>query len=699
MKISKYFVALLFSGAPLFALTGCGGGSGSGSGSSSVAAPSALSYTSPVTATQGTALTSLTPKVTGTVTGYSVSPALPAGLSLNATSGAVSGTPTAIAAQSTYTITAKNAAGSTTFAWVLTVRSATAVSGTAASGAPITGSMNGTVLLKDSSSPAKTVSTTTDDNGKYSFTPAQIQGFAAPFMLEISYKVGGANYYLHSAVTAEDVASGNATINITPLTDLVIANLGNEIAAKIFANGNYSSLLTKTALDGGVTALDTLLQPVLAQMGVAGSVDLLRQSFAANGQGLDAVLDALKVTIDPSTSAETITNRLNNTSVSGTLSAPPTTPIAAGATNNVTDLQAINTVFSNFASLMATAPSPTSASLLAFFDQTNFKDDGKNLQAFLQNITSNPVIAGGSLALSDIVLESVPSWVTTVPSGATAYKVSFTVMQNTSPSSRHDFIVYGSQGTWLILGNQLVAKVTISAFEGDNNGALCTGIQLNVADKGGVGINYAVVTGPGLPAAGVLLFNSGSASSFDLAAGDPTTYNGTATTPITISCSYQNTFLMSDAQIQTITTLPAVYTVKLYKDNGTPSNLSDDILVATYQPALLAAPLLSASVTSALFASNITASPTVLSAAPTGGTVTVTWTAPTASGLYASSIDLYVCNASACQDISQNLASSQTSATSSVPTTSGTVTGDGATVEYNDSVFRTFWASPAGGSF
>src|SRR6267142_6447909 len=142
----------------LFALPGCGGSDGK---SSAVPAPSALSYTSPVTATQGAAIASLAPTVTGTVTGYAVSPALPAGLSLNTTSGVVSGTPTAIAAQATYTVMATNATGSTTFAWVLTVRSATAVSGTAASGAPITGAMNGVVTLKDSSSPAKTVATTT----------------------------------------------------------------------------------------------------------------------------------------------------------------------------------------------------------------------------------------------------------------------------------------------------------------------------------------------------------------------------------------------------------------------------------------------------------------------------------------------------------------------------------------------------------
>jgi hypothetical protein len=695
MRVFKITGVLLCGFALLVGLEGCGG-----SGSTSVPAPSALSYTSPMQVTMGMAITSITPTVTGTVTSYSVSPGLPSGLTLNTTTGVVSGTPSATAAQATYTITATNATGSTTFAWVLTVRSSVAVSGTAATGTPITGSMNGTVVLKDSSVPAKTVSTPTDANGKYSFTAAQIQGFTAPFMLEVGYQVGGTNYYLHSAAAAEDVASGNATINITPLTDLVIANLGNEIAAKIFANGNYSSMLTKSALDGGVTALDNLLQPVLVQMGVAGSVDLLRQSFTANGQGLDAVLDALKVTIDPATRTETITNRLNNTSVSGTLSAPPTVQLAASATNTVTDLQGITTAFNNFAAVMATAPSPTSASLLAFFDQANFKDDGENLQTFLQNITSSPVIAGGSLTFSDIVLESVPTWVTTVPSGLKTYKVNFTVLQNKSPNTRRDFILYAdSQGAWLILGNQLAAKVTVAAFEGNNNGTLCTGMQLNVADKGGVGINYAVVTGPGLPTGGVLLFNSGTSSSFDLAAGDPATYNGTSTAPATISCSYTNIYAMSDAQIQTINTLPAVYTVKLYKDNGTAANLGDDILVATYSPVTFAAPLTSAAVTSSLFASNIAASPTVLSAAPTGGTVNITWTAPTASGLYASSLNLYVCNAAGCQDVNQDLTATQTNTTVTVPTTSGPITGDGATLEYTDSVFRTIWTSPAGGSF
>jgi hypothetical protein len=46
---------------------------------------------------------------------------LPAGVLLNTVSGVISGTPTAAATQATYTITAMNAGGSTSFQWILTV--------------------------------------------------------------------------------------------------------------------------------------------------------------------------------------------------------------------------------------------------------------------------------------------------------------------------------------------------------------------------------------------------------------------------------------------------------------------------------------------------------------------------------------------------------------------------------------------------
>jgi len=55
-----------------------------------------------------------TPTVGGSVTGYSVSPALPAGLTLDPSTGVISGTPLTAAPEATYTITASNEAGATT---------------------------------------------------------------------------------------------------------------------------------------------------------------------------------------------------------------------------------------------------------------------------------------------------------------------------------------------------------------------------------------------------------------------------------------------------------------------------------------------------------------------------------------------------------------------------------------------------------
>jgi hypothetical protein len=95
-------------------LAACGGGGGGGGGSTPLPAPTGLSYTTPVRAVVGTALTGVTPTVTGTVSTWSVAPALPAGLSLGS-DGSVGGTPTAVSSATNYTITASNASGNDTF--------------------------------------------------------------------------------------------------------------------------------------------------------------------------------------------------------------------------------------------------------------------------------------------------------------------------------------------------------------------------------------------------------------------------------------------------------------------------------------------------------------------------------------------------------------------------------------------------------
>ena len=86
-----------------------------------LSAPSSLSYSTPVTYTQNTAITNNVPTVTGTVTSYSILPALPAGLNFNTTTGVISGTPTVASAAANYVVTASNGAGSTTATINITV--------------------------------------------------------------------------------------------------------------------------------------------------------------------------------------------------------------------------------------------------------------------------------------------------------------------------------------------------------------------------------------------------------------------------------------------------------------------------------------------------------------------------------------------------------------------------------------------------
>lgn len=86
-------------------------------------APTGLGYSAnPAAYLVGTAIPANTPTHTGgDISSYTVSPALPAGLALDAKSGVITGTPTTATAVATYTVTGSNAAGSTTADLSITV--------------------------------------------------------------------------------------------------------------------------------------------------------------------------------------------------------------------------------------------------------------------------------------------------------------------------------------------------------------------------------------------------------------------------------------------------------------------------------------------------------------------------------------------------------------------------------------------------
>jgi hypothetical protein len=101
--------------AVLVLLCGCNG--------NGVKAPSALSYaTGTAVYTKGVAIAPDSPTSSGgAAASYSVSPALPAGLSLSTTTGIVSGTPTVVTATGSYVVTATNSGGNTMASLTITV--------------------------------------------------------------------------------------------------------------------------------------------------------------------------------------------------------------------------------------------------------------------------------------------------------------------------------------------------------------------------------------------------------------------------------------------------------------------------------------------------------------------------------------------------------------------------------------------------
>lgn len=76
--------------------------------------PSGFSYSAPPAFVVNQQITPLNPTIQGTVSGYSISPSLPTGLSIAASTGVISGTPTVVSSRTSYTVTASGPGGNTT---------------------------------------------------------------------------------------------------------------------------------------------------------------------------------------------------------------------------------------------------------------------------------------------------------------------------------------------------------------------------------------------------------------------------------------------------------------------------------------------------------------------------------------------------------------------------------------------------------
>ena len=373
-----------------------------------------------------------------------------------------------------------------------------AISGVAAGGAPVIGN----VEITDSLGQQKGAPILAD--GRYS---VDVRDMTGPFILKASGEVGGNSVTYYSAGLKTDVGG---IINITPFTDLIVSSLTATLAEKFFSlpsnMGQISRLITQDKLEAAQTALYQKLLPVLQQMGVGGSLDLLRTVFNADHTRLDAVLDLIRVEKDSARNLVTLRNMvsksvLEEVDLKKTLEG---TPIASEKITDLPaaaqDLRLITESIRSFTQLFATRlPTPSQLAASGLVDTSaDFMMGGQDFDQFATETTSDPSMIGFQLTHVSVNF---------IESGRKAAVNALFTPKDKVAKEMVDLVYVKKDGRWLLQGDGRMADMSVysEARYQQNTDGFFSGLRIDIdpfaynngrlAPKRVVG---AEVTGPGV---------------------------------------------------------------------------------------------------------------------------------------------------------------------------------------------------------
>jgi hypothetical protein len=469
-------------------------------------------------------------------------------------------------------------------------------SGTAASGLPLTGN----VTVKDAKGATRTVSLA---DGHYDI---DVTGMTGPFVFRAEGTVAGQRTVIHSAATAADA---NGTINITPLTDLVVANIAGRLADQYFDGGEFGAL-SADQLKAESDALKAKLLPVLLALGVDSSIDLLRSAFTPLSSALDKALDVLRVSVDPATNVATITNIVTQEQIRDDLAVKAaqdagTAPLSgAGLDTAADDIVAIRKVLSDFVGKFATGL-PTPAELLPLLSDTttsgyNFRFADQTAAQFTNETATDASLVGASF--SDVVIQRINYTIDADNTNPRAY-VEFTHRDKNGvafSNNQNVQIVKGTDGVWRLRGDGRVLDIDAHAHavKDGASGCVSTGLQFSVQDINTGNSNAAVavvVTGPGLPRAGVRHVRPQTEGFWPIAGGDGSNFYYLAT-----NCANTTSAGLTDTEIAALPATPE-YTFTAYTSGGAVAKITSSTFDILYRQRLHGRPLTLAEATGAAF--------------------------------------------------------------------------------------------------
>ena len=383
-------------------------------------------------------------------------------------------------------------------------------------------------------------------------------GLTGPFLLSVHGIGNETSLTLVSATT-----SATGTVNITPITNAIVATTAGADPATLTFNALKAKLdATPTALDDSKTAYQVLLADVMTATGNSGG-DLLSGNLVAGNSAQDKLLDAVKLDVLPTGTITLATVAGMSDDTPKVLNIPVTNTPAQVSGTAKTNIPTTATVDGAVIDL---ASNPFSASDLAFLQQSLTKCFNSTVA---QRQTGNTICT--DLVVDDVAAPSLLPGAPTayVSNGMTAAQ-QFSGYFNDSGMNNARFglpqivRVQGNDGTgkvnkaWVsfswVRSDGLVdsfdtivqivktASVTDSGWRFVGNGravlsrvrpyasrrawlnpaiqttgtdAYIAELQVSVgaADKDETSVDFAIVTGPGLPAAGLFMRPSTGACS------------------------------------------------------------------------------------------------------------------------------------------------------------------------------------------
>ena len=494
------------------------------------------------------------------------------------------------------------------------------VSGTVAAGAPITG----IVFVKGAN--GATTNAIIDAAGHFSL---DVSALTPNYLIYAEGLSGNKLWRIYS------VATSTGTINVTPITNLVVANALGALPTSLFNDWNGTQV-TANALATAKSTVNNSLSPMLNGMGV--TTDLMTGSFTANHTGLDLVLDALNITWSGTTA--TVTNGLTGSSFANDVSNHGATATSlpagdSGLTQSLkTDLDGIKVLTNALQTLRIQGISTQNDIDIQIGPLVagDYFGGGMTKAQYLASICPNPPSAGiPDFKCSPSIVSPLPTlvlgsylrgyWVRFVNSYAAGKDVTST-----------DTAVVTLDGThWLIFGDLSwigfkVVAAEIQQFMADGTVSMSTQLDLELSNNAfwatDQGVQSAIVVGPGLPAGGVILSISPSTTFFN--------YNNQG-----------SGYTLDDTAIAAIPD-NAIYTANLYSDAASTVSLQTSTPLQTYTTQLPgAAPIKNIDLKASLFPTITAPTSHLISAANIPGQFTATWSNRPDGLAVVISVDLY----------------------------------------------------------